>query len=137
MGHAEVLHKGAHNILHELGYYAQITKDFQNCFVVDDPAGKIGQGRLTWPIVVAFQRATPQQKKVLRECYGESDPESAEAVMKIYKALNMKRSLQFHIEETGTTITQRIQQISKIDNFGLTQEFFFRLMDSMKQNDIP
>jgi len=136
--HEEHLHKAAHNILHELGYFAQLTRDFQNCYV-NEGHEDIVQGRLTWQICVAFQRANNAQKRVLMECYGDdhSDPGSAEKVMKIYRDLNMKKSLQANIEECGSTIQQRIQQISKIDNFGLTQDFFFRLMDSMRLNDIP
>jgi len=136
--HEENLHKGAHNILHELGYFAQLTKDFQNCFVTEGN-DDIAEGRLTWPIVVAFQRANNHQKRILMECYGDdhADPEAAEKVMQIYRTLKMKKSLQANIEECGTSIQQRIQQISKIDNFGLTQDFFFRLMDSMRLNDIP
>ena len=36
-----------------------------------------------------------------------------------------------HVEEKQRDILQRIQGISKVDQVGLSQEFFFKLIDSM------
>lgn len=133
----EPMHQAAHKILNELGYFAQLSKDYQNCFVDDDNEA-IQRGWLTWPIVVAMQFAHPDQKAILCQCYGdEENDESAMRVMKVYKDLGLKRRMQSNIEETSSTIQQRIQQISKVDNFGLTPDFFFRIMDAMKKNNIP
>lgn len=134
---AEHMHQAAHKILNELGYYSQLKKDYKNCFVdVDNEA--IQRGWLTWPIVVAMQFANASQRQVLRDCYGDEDNEAnAARVMEVYNSLHLKKMMQSNIDETNSTIQQRIQQISKVDNFGLTQDFFFRIMDAMSLNNIP
>ena len=136
--HERAVHNGAHSILHELGYFAQLTQDFANCWVESDNQD-IAEGRLTWQLVVAFQRANRQQKAVLMKHYGDNEnPNDSQSKVKaVYNELNMKKSLQANIEECRSDILQRVQQISKIDNFGLSQDFFFRLMDSMRHNHIP
>ena len=57
--------------------------------------------------------------------------------MEVYHSLHLKKMMQSNIEETNSTIQQRIQQISKVDNFGLTPDFFFKIMDAMSLNNIP
>merc|ERR1711997_1223366 len=100
--HQPEVHTGARNILHQMGYFSEIYHDFANCFV--DPDGRdIQDGKLTWLIVVACQRANAKQKTILHECYGtsETDPESeakTAAVRKVYKELNLKKSLQTNID---------------------------------------
>ena len=84
-----------------MSYYSEFYHDFANCFV--DPDGRdIQDGRLTWLIVVACQRANAKQKAILHECYGAGDtgPDAeakALAVKKVYKEFNWvkKRFLQF------------------------------------------
>ena len=134
--HQRSVHEAAHLILHEMGFLTQITKDFANCYSIGD-GSDIAKGKLTWLITVACQRANDQQKRILKECYGdEVNPESTERVVKVYEDLKMKKSLQHNIDDCKNTILSRIQQISKIDAIGVTPDFFFRLMESMRMNDI-
>jgi len=131
------LHQEAHKILFELGYLTQLKKDYQNCFV-DKDNDAIQRGWLTWPIVVAMQFANPAQKQILRQSYGDEDnADSALRVMEVFNSLHLKKSMHSNIVETESTVQQRIQQISKVDNFGLTQDFFFNLMKAMRLNNIP
>ena len=123
-----------------MGYFSEFYHDFSNCFVLPD-GRDIQDGKLTWLIIVACQRANAKQRAILHECYGagEDGPEAdakAAAVKKVYKELKLKKSLQTTIENTRTEILQRVQSISKVDTLGLTPEFIFNLMEQMSLHDI-
>lgn len=58
-------------------------------------------------------------------------------VLSLYKDLNLKKNLQSHIEEKQRDVVSRIQQISKVDDkTGVSQEFFFKLIDWMDVLDL-
>ena len=66
------IHKEADTVLNDIGFLAEVTGDFVNCFY--DEAGRdIEDGRLTWLIVNAYQRANPVQKKALVKNYGTAE----------------------------------------------------------------
>jgi len=134
--HDPKLHELAHTILHEMGYYIETTRDFIHGF--DNPsATDIQDGRLTWLIALALQRANPEQRKLLDANYGcGPDLAKAEVVQQIYTDLKLKKLLKAHIEEKKEDILNRIQGISKLDKAGLSQEFFFKLLENMDANDI-
>ena len=50
-----------------------VTGDFAN-FIYDKTSRDIEDGRITWLIVNAYQRANPAQKKALEENYGIEEP---------------------------------------------------------------
>ncbi len=60
----------AQGILLEMGKIFQIQNDYMDCFGDQKVTGKIGrdieEGKCSWLIVVAMQRASKQQKEVLR-----------------------------------------------------------------------
>ena len=45
--------------------------------------------------------------------------------------MTVMQNFRSHVEEKQRDILQRIQGISKVDQVGLSQEFFFKLIDSM------
>jgi len=57
----------AKTILLEMGHLFQVQDDYLGCY--SDVHGKdctdIQEGKCTWLIVVALQRATPEQRKIL------------------------------------------------------------------------
>jgi len=132
--HDRKLHELAHTILHEMGYYVELNRDLRD---FNSPDGSdIQDGRLTWLISVALQRGTPAQKEILQANYGIPDDDSVAAVKKIYKDMKLKKSLEGYIGEKRTDTLTRIQGISKLDKAGMSQEFFFKLMDNMDLNNI-
>ena len=59
-----------------------VTGDFANAFY-DETGRDIEDGRLTWLIVNAYQRAKPSQKTALEENYGNSEAGKADIVRQV------------------------------------------------------
>lgn len=61
--------KQARSILIEIGRFFQIQDDYLSCFGNSNVCGKddtdIQEGKCTWFVVVALQRVTPEQRKIL------------------------------------------------------------------------
>jgi len=138
--HQPEVHVTARKILHQMSYFQEFYHDFANCF--ENPNGRdIQDGKLTWLIVVACQRANAKQKNILHECYGagDDDPDAdakALEIKKVYKELNLKKALQMSLDNTKSDVHQRIQTISKVDKIGLSPQFFYKLLDQMSLHDI-
>lgn len=122
-------------ILLEIGRFFQAQDDFLDCF--GDPAvtGKIGtdieEGKCTWLAVVCMQRASEEQKDIMKECYGSSDPEKVFRVKKLYEELGLPTTYAIYEEESYNIIKTHIQQISR----GLPHELFFKIMEKIYRRD--
>lgn len=57
-------------ILFEMGHFFQVQDDYLGCYGKPEVIGKdntdIQEGKCTWLIVVALQRAIPEQRKILK-----------------------------------------------------------------------
>ncbi|XP_061939987.1 farnesyl pyrophosphate synthase-like isoform X2 [Apis cerana] len=86
------MHKEAENILIKMGHFFQVQNDFLDYYSKEEIGGKSGtdiqEGRCTWPIVVALERATTEQKRILKECYGVADEEKVKRVKEIYEEID-------------------------------------------------
>uniref|UniRef100_A0A2M4A321 Farnesyl pyrophosphate synthase n=1 Tax=Anopheles triannulatus TaxID=58253 RepID=A0A2M4A321_9DIPT len=125
----------AKTILLEIGQFYQAQDDFLDCF--GDPAviGKVGtdiaEGKCSWLAVVAMQRATEEQKEVMKECYGSPDPEKIARVKKLYEQLGIPTTYAIYEEESYNMIKTHIQQISR----GLPHELFFKIMEKIYRRE--
>lgn len=134
--HDPQVHKQIRMIFNEVGYFAQINRDYANCYL--DPSGTdIKNKKLTWLVVMAKQMARDaRHREILEKCYGSDNPEDVEQVRGIYRELKMKKMVRGFLEQEKQDILQMIQQISKVDKAGLSPEFIFKLIDSMNVNHI-
>lgn len=122
------VHKQAETVLNDIGFLAEVTGDFAN-FFYDETGRDIEDGRLTWLIVNAYQRANPAQKKALEESYGIEERGKADVVRQIYEDLNMRKMCGMVIEENRQDMYMYIQQLGAT---GLPPKFFFGLLDNME-----
>lgn len=133
--HDNAVHKQARMIFNEIGYFTQINRDYANAFL-ERTGSDIAERKLTWLVVMARQRGNAAQNAVLEKCYGSRDPEDVAAVRQVYDELKMHKLVKNHLDQQRNDILQMIQQISKLDKVGLSQEFMFKLIDSMNMNRI-
>lgn len=126
------IHRQARTVLLEMGHFYQAQCDFYNCYgggpALRNQSGRdIEDGRCTWLIVVALQRATPAQKQVLIDNYGYHDPERVEKVKEVYDDIGIVHTYKKYEEHSYDLICTQIQQISK----GLPHQLFFRFLKIM------
>ena len=64
------MHREAEKILIKIGHLFQVQNDFLDYYSKEEIGEKSGtdiqEGKCTWLIVVALQRATAEQKKILK-----------------------------------------------------------------------
>ena len=66
------MHREAEKILTKISHLFQVQNDFLNYYSKEEIEGKSGiqtdiqEGKCTWPIVIALERATAEQKRILR-----------------------------------------------------------------------
>ena len=68
------LHRQALVILLDIGKFFQVQDDYLDCFGDPNITGKVGtdiqDGKCSWLIVLAMQRASPKQKEDLKVLVG-------------------------------------------------------------------
>ncbi|KOC62899.1 Farnesyl pyrophosphate synthase [Habropoda laboriosa] len=122
------MYRQAKTILLEMGHFFQVQDDYLDCYGDSETTGKIGtdvaEGKCSWLVVVALQRATQEQRKVLEECYGQSDIDKVNRVKQLYNELGLPNTYTIYEEETYNLLNTHIQQVSR----GLPHDFFFKLL---------
>lgn len=121
----------AKTILLEIGNFFQVQDDFIDCFGDSAVTGKVGtdiiDGKCSWLAVVALQRCTPEQREIMKECYGQKDPEKVERVKELYEDLLLPHTYEIYEEESYKIINTHIQQISR----GLPHKLFFKILEKI------
>ncbi|KAG8223487.1 hypothetical protein J437_LFUL004955 [Ladona fulva] len=125
------VHRQAKTILLEMGQFFQVQDDFLDCFGNPEITGKVGNdiedGKCTWLVVVALQRANKEQRALLEECYGSKDPACVSAVKALYEELGLPATYAIFEEESYNLIRTHIQQISR----GLPHKLFFKFLEKI------
>ncbi|ROT39227.1 farnesyl pyrophosphate synthetase [Sodiomyces alkalinus F11] len=108
--------KQAEDILIPLGEYFQIQDDYLDNFGLPEHIGKIGtdimDNKCSWLVNQALQIATPEQRQVLEENYGQKDKEKEAAVKKLFDELQLKQRFEEFEEKRAAEIRE---MISKVD----------------------
>lgn len=121
----------ARTILLEMGHFFQVQDDYLDCYGNPEIVGKIGtdikEGKCTWLVVVALQRVTPSQRKILEECYGSEDVEKVRRVKQLYNDLGLPNTYSIYEEETYNLLNTHIQQISR----GLPHNLFLKILEKI------
>lgn len=121
----------AKTILLEMGHFFQVQDDYMDCYGDSQVMGKVGtdiqEGKCTWLVVVALQRATSQQRKILEECYGSTDTEKVRRVKQLYNDIGLPNTYSIYEEETYNLLNTHIQQISR----GLPHNLFLKILEKL------
>ncbi|KFA65712.1 hypothetical protein S40285_04810 [Stachybotrys chlorohalonatus IBT 40285] len=116
----------AKDILIPLGEYFQIQDDYLDNFGLPEHIGKIGtdikDNKCSWLINKALEIATPEQRKILDENYGQKDDEKEKVVKKLYEEMKLKEIFLEFEEKRATEIQEMIANIDESE--GLKKEVF-------------
>ncbi|KAJ7307359.1 hypothetical protein JRQ81_009371 [Phrynocephalus forsythii] len=111
---SEEEHAHAKAILLEMGEFFQIQDDFLDCF--GDPAvtGKIGtdieDNKCSWIVVQCLKQASPEQRKILEENYGQKDPDKVARVKQLYETLDLRGIYRDYEEKSYQALLSLITQ---------------------------
>lgn len=125
------MHRQAKTILLQMGHVFQAQDDFLDCY--GDPAviGKVGtdieDGKCSWLVVTALQRASASQKQILEENYAFKDPAKVAKVKQLYTDLDIPKTFMAYEEKMHGMIQTTIQQTSR----GLPHKVFYMLMEKI------
>lgn len=116
----------AEKILIPMGEYFQIQDDYLDAF--GDPAfiGKVGtdikDNKCGWLINQALLIATPEQRKILDENYGQKDDAKEAQVKELYNELRLESRYQEYEEKRVGELRQLIADVDQSE--GLRREIF-------------
>lgn len=118
--------KTAEDILIPMGEYFQVQDDYLDNFADPATLGKIGtdiqDNKCSWLVNQALQKATPEQRKLLGENYGQKDSAKEAVVKKLYNELELESVYQAYEEKIVAEIRAKIQAIDESE--GLKKEVF-------------
>lgn len=126
--HTKELHRQSESVLLEIGNYFQVQDDYLDVFGDEEITGKKGtdiqEGKCTWLAIIAFQRATPEQRLILEHCYGKKDEDKIKTVKDTFLEIGLPGIYNAYEEETFNLINRQIQQLSA----GLPHELYLTLL---------
>lgn len=116
----------AHDILIPLGEYFQIQDDYLDAYGAPEVIGKIGtdiqDNKCSWLINQALERASPEQRKVLEESYGQKNEAKEAEVKKVYEQLKLDDLYAAFEEKKVAEIRESIDKVDETE--GLKKEVF-------------
>jgi farnesyl diphosphate synthase len=125
--------KQAEDILIPLGEYFQAQDDYLDNFGDPEHIGKIGtdimDNKCSWLVNQALKLATPDQRKIMEENYGQKDKDKEAVIKKLFDELRLKELYQEFEERRAGEIRD---MISKVDESqGLKKSVFEAFLDKI------
>ncbi|CAH0005110.1 unnamed protein product [Clonostachys byssicola] len=125
--------KQAEAILIPLGEYFQIQDDYLDNFGLPEHIGKIGtdikDNKCSWLVNQAIAIATPEQRKVLEDNYGQKDDAKEAAIKKLYEELKLKERYEAFEEKRAGELRTLIDNIDESE--GLKKTVFTAFFDKI------
>ena len=117
----EEVHKETRKYSDHFSCAYQAMGDFNDVF--PGPGSSMGtdiqEGRLTWMMCKALDKASPEQKKILAENYGKRDKKCVRSVKKVFQELDLKKNY---------------EEVTFMPD--MKPEDFYRLMSETKEKSI-
>lgn len=118
--------KQAEDILIPLGEYFQVQDDYLDNFGNPEHIGKIGtdikDNKCSWLVNQALQIATPEQRKILEENYGQKDDEKEKVIKKLFDDMKLKERYEEFEERRAGEIREMINKVDESE--GLKKGIF-------------
>jgi farnesyl diphosphate synthase len=130
--------KHSHDILIPLGEYFQVQDDYLDAY--GDPAviGKIGtdikDNKCGWLINQALLIATPEQRKLLDENYGQKDDSKERKVKELYDELKLEKRYQDYEEKRVSELRTMMDAVDESEGLkaGVFETFLAKIYKRSK-----
>ncbi|KAH7134977.1 isoprenoid synthase domain-containing protein [Dendryphion nanum] len=114
------------DILVPMGEYFQAQDDYLDAFADPKVLGKIGtdiqDNKCSWLVNQALQKATPEQRKILEENYGQKDSTKEAKVKELYHELKLAEFYEQWEEERVADLKAKIDKVDESE--GLKKDIF-------------
>ena len=118
--------KSCEDILIPLGEYFQVQDDYLDAYGSPEAIGKIGtdiqDNKCSWIINQALKKASPEQRKVLDECYGRKDAAKERRVKDIFEELKLEQVYLDYEQDVVGRIRKMIEDVD--ESGGLKKSVF-------------
>lgn len=118
--------KSCEDILIPLGEYFQIQDDYLDAYGSPEAIGKIGtdiqDNKCSWVINQALKKASPEQRKVLDECYGRKDSGKERRVKEVFEDLKLEQVYLDYEQDVVGRIRKMIEDVD--ESGGLKKSVF-------------
>ena len=116
--------KQAEDILIPLGEYFQVQDDYLDNFGLPEHIGKIGtdikDNKCSWLVNQALQIATPEQRKILEENYGQKNDEKEKVIKQLYDDMKLKERYEEFEERRAGEIRKMIANVDESEGLKKT-----------------
>lgn len=110
------IHQTCKDILIDMGVFFQVQDDYIDCYGDPKVTGKIGtdieESKCSWLVVQALKRSSPEQRCLLEDSYGKSDPESVSKVKGLFNELDLQKVYQEYEQERFDKIMSQINDLT-------------------------